>query len=293
MGGSGMAAAFAALALDRVPGPVVRDAVLPADTGVRPVICVSCSGDTGETLAVFEEARARGAAVGVVTRGGELLRRAAAIDAPRVVVPGGLAPRASLGSLTRGVFTLLGGNSPDWEAAADHVAATVAAWTEAPADDAPPPAAELAWDLHGRLPYLLGLGGAGEVLARRWAADLAENAEVPAVVWDLPEASHNALMTLSGRGDLPGKPVPLLLGRAHHPEHVRRREALVGLLAERSIEVREVVAPHADPWIETFAVAVLGSWVSVFLAELSGVTASDLSLMDAYKARLASPDGSL
>ena len=289
LGGSGMAAAFASLGLERTPFGVVRDAVLPAATGARPVVCVSCSGDTAETLSVFEAARARGAAVGVVTRGGELLRRAEAIDAPRVVVPGDLAPRASLGYLVRGVATLLDAPAPDWEAAAEHVAATVTAWTVAPEEDVPP-AAELAWEFHGRLPLLLGEGSAGETLARRWAADLAENAEVPAVVWDLPEATHNSLMTLTGRGQAPAAPVPVLLGRSRHPEHLRRRAALLALLAERGTPVREVAAPHDDPRIETLAVAALGSWVSVFLAELSGVAAGDLSLMDAFKARLAATE---
>ena len=116
LGGSGFAAEFAALRLPGIRHAVLRDAVLPPAVGRGDrVICVSCSGNTAEMLEVFDAARERGASVGVVTRGGELLKRAEKVNSLRVVVPGDQSPRASLGYLLRGVLTALGGETPVWE----------------------------------------------------------------------------------------------------------------------------------------------------------------------------------
>jgi glucose/mannose-6-phosphate isomerase len=284
LGGSGFAAEFAALRLPGVRYPVLRDAVLPDSVGPgNRVICVSCSGNTGEMLEVFDAARERGASVGVVTRGGELLKRAENADTLRVVVPGNQSPRASLGHLLRGVFTALGGETPEWEEIAGSVARATESWGEL----ADSPAGRLAAGLRNRLPVLLGMGVEGNVLTRRWAADLAENAKMPSLVWGLPEASHNAIMALSELAQPPAELALVALGQPRLAAHRVRWETLLELLQEKGIEIHRVEGPEGDSWIGTLGLAAMGSWTSLLLAELQGIPAGDLSLMNTYKRKLS------
>src|SRR5215213_5645008 len=94
MGGSSIAGdVVAALAAPRLRLPVltVRAPQLPEFCGPHTVVVASSySGDTAETLGLFEEAVARGCWLVAITAGGELDRRAGELGTGGVIVPGGL-----------------------------------------------------------------------------------------------------------------------------------------------------------------------------------------------------------
>ncbi len=292
LGGSAMAGEFLALLLPPEREVlVVRDAALPAWAGPGdPVLCLSCSGRTVETLSVWDGARERGLFAGAVASGGALLDRARSAGAPAALVPGGLAPRSSLGHLLRGAAALaLGGVDPGWEEAAGHLERVRDRWGGG--DPEGDPAADLARRLEGRLPVILADEPHLRAAARRWAADLAENAEVPAVVWDLPEASHNAVMAVAADAPDPLPLTVLALGRPRGAASRRRWDALLGVLADHGAAVIDVLEPHAVPWIEALGLAYAGDWVSTALAGALGVDAAGLSLMNDLKRRLADGAG--
>jgi len=71
------------------------------------VVASSYSGDTAETLALFEESVARGCRLVAITSGGLLDRRAEELGVGRVLVPGGQMPRAAFGYLSLGALGAL------------------------------------------------------------------------------------------------------------------------------------------------------------------------------------------
>jgi glucose/mannose-6-phosphate isomerase len=285
LGGSGLAGELTALLQD--PGRetvLVREDALPG--WVDPsdaLLCLSYSGRTHETLALWNDAAARGLRRAAVASGGALLERARAEGAGHAVPPGGLSPRGALGHLVRGAAALtVPPVLPDWSEASRHLSGIRDRWD---AEDGT--ARRLAAALRGRLPVLLAAEPAGLAVARRWAADLAENAKVAAVVWGLPEAAHNAVMALAAEAR-PQVPLALLaLGRPRGPAAVLRWDATLQVLADHGARVTAVAEPHSDPWIEALGLAYAGDWVSVVLAEALGADASSLSLMNDLKRLLS------
>ena len=92
----------------RVPIFVNRAATLPGWVGEGELVLpVSYSGSTAETLAAARSALGRGADVIAVTAGGPLQRLVADGGGQVVTVPGGLPPRAALGTLFGAVAAAL------------------------------------------------------------------------------------------------------------------------------------------------------------------------------------------
>jgi len=292
MGGSALAGDFLALRLEgRRPVTVVRDEVLPPGIAAdAEVLCISCSGNTGETLALREEALARGHAVAAIASGGELLERTRAADAVRCAIPGGLSPRSSLGYMIRAGLAVVGVEDREGPAVAEHLTGIRERWVEPGLGEQPAEAFEVAWLLHGTLPVLASVEAHTAVAARRWAADLAENAKMIVATWGFPEAAHNQIMAYAFPGDQNLRPVLLTLGEVRHPARRRRWEVTEQLLRDRGATLRRVADPHPDPWIEALGLAYLGDWVSVLLAEFEGLPAADLNLMNELKARLRQPE---
>ena len=146
---------------------------------------------------------------------------------------------------------------------------------------------DLASRIEDTLPVFLAVEPAYTVVARRWLADLAENAKVPAIRWDLPEASHNALMTVAREAP---RQLPVALFALGTPEREAARErwdATLAVIESHGIQPVSIDEPHRDAWTRALGLAYLGDWVSVSLADRLGMDASRLSLMDDLKRRLA------
>ena len=103
MGGSSIGGALARAVLgDRASRPIMlaRDYALPAwTTPDTTVLCSSYSGETEETLAIFEAAGALGARRIVATTGGKLADAARADSVPVIPLPGGFQPRVAVAYL--------------------------------------------------------------------------------------------------------------------------------------------------------------------------------------------------
>ena len=99
MGGSALAADMIKVLVGdelRLPLEVVKGYRLPSHVDSSTiVVAISHSGNTEETLECYRQARVRGAVVGVLGTGGELIRLAEQDNVLRVCVPGGVQPRMS------------------------------------------------------------------------------------------------------------------------------------------------------------------------------------------------------
>jgi glucose/mannose-6-phosphate isomerase len=288
MGGSGLAGEFLGLGLAGARETlIVRDEFLPER--IRDddfLLAVSYSGNTSETLSLWREAGKRNLPRAAVASGGALLDQARTGGLPHGAVPTGLAPRSALGYLIRAGWALVGAKSdPDWGEVAGHLRRMTGSWIDT--EKSPSPAQELASRLEGTMPVFLAADPRFIAAARRWVANLAENAKVPAAVWELPEAAHNRIMTVAR--DAPRQlPVSLFgLGTPAGEAARTRWETTQEVLESHGTKPFLIDEPHPDPWIQALGIAHLGDWVSVFLAEILGVDASQLSLMDDLKRLLA------
>lgn len=315
MGGSGIAGdVLSAIAGLGSPVPVVshRGFGLPAWVGAADlVVAVSCSGTTEETLSALEEAVRRGCRLLVVGASGspvaELGARGRGLHVP---VPQGRQPRASLWALSTPLLVagdalgLLSAPASDLEAAAvllEELARRCAPTVDAAAN----PGKSLATELDEHLPVVWGTSGVSGTAAYRFASQLAENAAAPAAWGVLPEAGHNAVVTLDGpwgagtrisdddffrdrTGDEPHRvPMRLVLLReeGEHPRVAERARVVADLAEERGVPVTQLQAEGGSAVERLASLIAIGDYASTYLALLQGTDPTPVVAIDDLKAR--------
>lgn len=299
MGGSGIAGDVAATAAARygsVPVVPVKSYELPAFAGpATPVVAVSFSGNTEETLSCLEAAGSVGASRYVVTSGGRAAELAAAEGFPVATVPGEGQPRANLPNLAGTVLVvlersgLIPGVIAQLEGVADHLVDRLEGWAHGvPA--ASNPVKQLAGELAEALPVFYGGHGWMALAAQRAKCQVNENAERPAYHQELPELDHNEIV---GWGSVLTETqrrlavVELRSEQDEHPQVSRRFELTRRLLADHVGGTHRLDVTGPTP-LARFAAAVLAvDLLSVELAFMAGVDPTPVDAIERLKADLA------
>ena len=195
MGGSSIGGALAREVLgDRASRPILlaRDYALPAwTTPDTTVLCSSYSGETEETLAIYEAAGALGARRVVATTGGKLAAAARADSVPVIPLPGGFQPRVAVAYLlviALEVAGLCGAGDrlhSEIDVAAAHAEALVRKWGPDGPDDALPK--ELARGLYGTVPQIAGAGLTAPI-AYRWKMPDQRERQGAVLLWRVARA---------------------------------------------------------------------------------------------------------
>ena len=252
-------------------------------------VAISYSGETGETLRMFEQARAAGAKLAAVCSGGKLLEEAKKIGVPYVKVPSGMLPRVALPELIAAVTHVLGQakvleNTDRMLELARASTREVLSKVDASIPLQQNPAKQLASALMGRLPILLGDEAYVSVL-RRFKNQLNENSKLPAFLYTLPEAFHNDIEGLSDLRLL-SKPQPVIL-RSQSQTEVDRKvmERLLDILTGFEFPnplFLDGIGSGRFEWLLT--AITLGDFVSFYLAILKGVDPSKLAFIPQFRA---------
>lgn len=294
MGGSAIAGSLAVAVLgDRASRPITcaRDYELPPATSPEAtVLCVSYSGETEETLAVYEAAGALGARRVVATTGGRLAAAARADGVHVIGLPGGFQPRAALAYALVATLEVaaLCGVGPrlhsEIDVAAAHAEALAGAWGPDGPDDGP--AKALARGLHGTIPTVIGAGLTAPV-AYRWKTQINENAKRPAFAATLPEFDHNEVCGWADARALAPLSAVFLDDSDLHPR-VRRRIELTRAALEPQAAATFVVPCHGASRTErVVSLVLLGDLTSLYLAALAGVDPEAIPIIDRLKEQLA------
>jgi len=295
MGGSAIGADIVRVTLPRLPVPleVYRGFDLPSWVGRGSVvIATSYSGATAETLACAREAAGRGCPPVCVTGGGELAALAAAEGWPLVTVPGGLQPRAALGSLLAAVAAVfqaagLGADLRSQLPEAVELLRGECGRLGPGADESGNPARALAARLRGRHVVVYG-GGVLAPAARRWKTQMNENAKAPASFVEAPELLHNEVCGWSSAPAVnETSAVVVLLDRAGDERLTRRLEAVAEGLRGRVASVDIVEVRGRLPLARCLSAVCLGDWTSYYLALDYGVDPTPVAAIDDLKRRLA------
>jgi glucose/mannose-6-phosphate isomerase len=294
MGGSAIGGLLAREALgDRASRPIVlaRGYALPAwTTPDTMVLCSSYSGNTEETLAVYEAAGALGAERVVATTGGKLAEAARAERVPVIPLPGGFQPRAAV------AYSLVVALEAAWlcgagerlhaeiDVAAAHVEQIVEMWgPDAPQDCL---AKELARGLHGTIPQIAG-SGLTSPIAYRWKTQINENAKLPCFCHELPELDHNEIVGWQGAGELGRFSAVFLDDSDLHPRIRQRIELTRGLIEAEAAGTYRVESIGQNRIERLISLVLLGDLVSVYLAVLRDVDPTPVPTLERLKSALA------
>ena len=305
MGGSAIAGNLAvdlAGPSSDTPIRVVRDFDIPgisASRGPQPgqlpgqlIIVCSFSGETEETLSMFDQAQSAAAAMAVITGGGTLGQRAAEAGIPVMTVDAPGEPRSAVGYnlmllaalLDRiGVISISDREVAEAVEAAESLVSQVG--IEVPAENNP--AKSLAGDLLGRLTLVYG-GGIFSGMALRWKSQINENGKSWAFAELLPELLHNSVESFPGGPEIRQRTTALLLKPHQTTPGLQRRYTVLGEMLDQSgIENRMFTGVQGGPLTQSLPMIVLGDYVSYYLGLLNGINPSETPSINLSKERMS------
>jgi glucose/mannose-6-phosphate isomerase len=222
-----------------------------------------------------------------VTTGGKLAEAArAAGDVPVVGVPSGMQPRAAVVYMT--VIALqcaaMAGAAPSLHAEIEEAAELAGElsrhWGPDVEESQPK---TIAHALEGRIPVVYG-GRMTTAAARRWRAQINENAKLPAFYGDLPEAHHNEVVGWHHADEALFGIV--LETKQEHERMARRFDVTAETMRAAGFEALRVEAPGESPTAQVMALVLLGDLVSVYLAVLRGIDPTPVEEIESLKKRL-------
>jgi len=273
-----------------IPCSVVRDYSLPAHVGKDSLVLVSSySGNTEETLSMFEDARKKRAKVLAVSSGGQLAKMSESASIPFVRVPSGLMPRASIGYMFGAMLGALersGIITVDKQVEeAIRVMGKTSAYCKLSVNTRDNPAKMLAHELYSHLPVMIGYGLSRPV-AKRWADQLSENGKSLAFSLELPELDHNAIVGLVKDQRNKGLACVFLQHEGAGTQMAARVAATKELIATVA-PVYSTDALGLSPLARMFSLIMMGDYVSVYLAVLRNEDPSANEVIDDLKAVLS------
>jgi len=296
LGGSAIAADLASsVRADELPWPVaiVRDVEWPAWVGPRTlaVLC-SYSGNTQETLALYDAAGARGAARLAVSTGGELGARCARDRVHVAHLAPGSPPRAALfGSWVRFDALLhalgaIGDPRPEWREACALVRRRLEQWgVDVP--ESRNPAKQLARRLSGKFLFVYAAERRA-ALATRVRNQINENAKLLAHSATVPELDHNEVVGWERPKAVVHDAAVLMWRDREDPAAVALRLDLTAqYLRDQGAEIAELTEEDGSRLAREVSRVVFGDFLSVYLAFVTGADPTPIASIDWLKQRLA------
>ena len=296
MGGSAIGADILAgyIAMDcSVPLYVLRGYHLPAWAKGPDVlvICSSHSGNTEETLTVFEEALERQCTTMTVSTGGKLSENARAKGVLCWNFDHVGQPRTAVGfsfGLLLNLFDRLGLVSSQEALVKDAVGEMEALGQQI--DVEVPAVKNIAKRLAGqaveRIPVVFGAEHL-EPVARRWKTQINENSKAEAQFEFLPEADHNTLAGLVNPEALLYKTYALFLNSERYTERVQKRFKLTtDEFMVSGVCVDPVACSGSSMLAEIWTTIFLGDYISYYLAMAYDANPTQIEALNRLKAAM-------
>lgn len=247
-------------------------------------ICSSYSGNTEETLAVFEQLVATGAKIVCIASGGRLLDLARQHGCDFVRVPGGWSsPRACLGysfvaqlAVLRSLKLISGKVFKQIEMARRRLVGESGAIQKL--------AEKLAAALAGTTPVIYSPDKM-EAVAVRWRQQINENAKMLCWHHVVPEMNHNELV--GWKKSNPQVAVVWLRNKTDFSKTAVRTDIIQKIIQPLAGKHLEIWSRGKSAVEQAIYLVHLGDWTSVFLAERQGVDAVEIEVIDFLKKELA------
>lgn len=296
MGGSALAALMVRALLNKTlatPFEVVRTYDVPAYVNENTlVIASSYSGNTEETLSALEQARERGAQVGIMSSGGKLIEIAQAAGIAHVVLPGGIQPRMATIYNLRGLFALLENFDivgAEWlnelNAMSDWLRTESEQWLPSVASGENL-AKKIALKAVGKTPVFYG-SPLTAPLAYKWKISWNENAKNVAFWNEYPEFNHNEFLGWTSHPVEKPFAVFDLKSSFDGGRIAQRFELSDRLLSGNRPTAQPLSLKGETAFAQLVWGAILADFASTYVAILNGVDPTPVVLIEKLKQELA------
>ena len=282
VGGSAIPGKILLNYLSNIPFPIILHTTFdipPLAMSKTPVICISYSGNTEETVSSFQAAWRKGCPLVVITSGGKLLELAKQKRIPTVELPFGCPPLLAYGyqffSLLK-IFensSLIENQKKEMESAAASFSKLDL--IKSRADDFLPL-------LKSAIP-LVYTSQSLSAVGSKWKINFNEIAKVHAFANILPEASHNEIM---GFRQSQSSYFAFFLKDEKERRVVNASiDAYKQLVRDSGINTAEINLTGGSYLATAFSSIALGDWIAYLLAKEKGVEPFNVSIAGTSKRR--------
>jgi glucose/mannose-6-phosphate isomerase len=275
-----------------VPIDVCREYHLPAYTNKNTLLfATSYSGETEETLSVFLEALKRKCMIVCISSGGALLEFAEKLSIPHLVVPSGMAPRATLPYLFMPLLAILEkmGLTPRLDADFSDAARILKQISYENSPERPLDSnlsKKLALNICGTVPIVYGFGFYRAV-AQRLKTQFNENSKSPAKWEFFPELNHNEIVGWEQAKEFAKCFSVILIRDAEEQKEIRERiEFTEEMISKEAGKLFELWSSGKSNLAKMSSVICVGDFTSVYLALLRGVDPTPVRTIALLKERL-------
>ena len=268
----------------KVPIVVNKDYFLPEFANENTlVIACSYSGNTEETLQAFQTALKKNCTIVCVSSGGKMIELAEKHNLDYIKIPGGMPPRACIGySLTQLFFVLhhFGFISNSFKNEIEKSIHLL----DNEEEDIRTQAKGIAGALLNNLPIIYAVSGY-EGVAVRFRQQLNENSKILAWHHVLPEMNHNELVGWTQEND--ELAVVILRNEDDFERSVKRIEISKEVFQKYTPNIIEIFSKGNSRIERSLYLIHLCDWVSAEIANLRGIDAVEVRVIDYLKGSLA------
>jgi len=292
MGGSGFSGDIIADILPElweIPVKVVKSTSIPNWANDKTIVIASSySGNTKETLMMYDQAVKRGCKIVVITSGGELRDKCMRDGNKLIEVPTAIQPRSSIG-YTIGYLANIVETAGGPKVKSDLIKSLPAlrkfrgsVWMRNPET----PAKRIAEKIHGKVPAIYASVSLSTA-ALRWKNQMNENSKIIAFSGTIPELNHNEIVGWSNLDNVSScRPVIIYEDGLPDADLSMMNESIEAMRSSGLDP--EVIRIEGRTGLERSLKAVmLGDYVSLFLARMNGVDPEDVGPIKNFKQRVA------
>ena len=275
MGGSGIGGdVFIDLVKNQLKFPTqsIKTCEIPNSINEKSLVFVSSySGNTDETIKMFNSSLNQNAIIIIISQGGMLTNIAKEKNIPLIKIPNTIEPRSSLGFIIGALISffskanLINISKKEINDCFDMTNSLVAGLkitTPTPQNLAK----NIASNINNKLPIIISADYLSST-ANRWKTQLNENSDIVAITDNLPEMFHNSIEGYDSSVLKQANPYFLLLTSNMYNEYITKKfNQLKDLLKKHLIPYREIKSVGNSKLSQLFSLLILGDYISYYLA---------------------------
>ncbi len=274
----------------KIPVLVNRNYNLPKFADEKTlIICSSYSGNTEETISVFNEALKRNCKIICISTGGELEKITAFNNIPIISLQKGFQPRFALGLSFTTLLILFSKLNliPNQD---EVIAQIISLWkkraSEFSSEGSFP--LEIAKNLIGFIPIIYSVSDFNNSVGMRFKAQLNENSKLHAFHNELPEMNHNEIIGWEShkQKNIHAK-VIFLYDEEIHPQIKKRFEIIAPMIKSSDVEIITLKSSEENFKMRIMDLIYLTDWVSYYLAVLRQFDPSEIDFIHILKNKLS------
>lgn len=290
LGGSGIGGTIISQLVSKecsVPITVCKDYHIPSFVNQDTlVICCSYSGNTEETLEMYQQAFDKGAEISIITSGGKFAELAEENNHNIIKIEGGHPPRAAFGLSFPQLFFVFN----QYGLISDSFVAELQASIELIDENETAireEAKAIAKKLHGTFP-LIYTEAQKEGVAVRFRQQINENSKMLCCHHVIPEMNHNELVGWRTKDE--NLSVVFFRSADEYYRNSARIEKVKEVTEEYTKNVTEIMAKGSSEIQQAMYLIHLGDWISYDLAVLKDIDSVEVDVITGLKNMLAELD---